>query len=220
MTRTELIRAFRVLATDSVAPYLFSDEQVTDWLNEAQNEAAIRGRLLHEAGDASVCEIAVTAGEAIYPLHPSLYEIDHLALRVPGASRREPLELVSREYLDRIMPQWRDLSGPPALAVQDDQRLRLVPTPDSAATLLIEGYRLPLRSLSSPASEPELHQAHHRELVQWALFRAFSVPDSESLDAQRAGLAEAQFTGYFGPRPDSDLRRSTRMDAPHHNVAW
>jgi hypothetical protein len=34
-------------------------------------------------------------------------------------------------------------------------------------------------------------------------------------------MAEAAFTAYFGPRPDSNLRRSTRSDVPQTNkVFW
>lgn len=220
MTRTELIAQFRLLATDRVQPYLFGDADVAGWLTEAEQEAAIRRRLLHEARDASVCEIAVQAGESVYPLHPALYELDHLAFRPDGASRREPVALVSVEWLDRCVSDWRDLRDLPCYAVQGDTGLRLVPTPMVAGTLLLEGYRLPLRELgAAPSSVPEIHAAHHRLLVQWALFRAFSVPDSETIDPQRAALAEREFTAYFGPRPDADLRRDTREDAPQHNVA-
>ncbi|RPP87255.1 hypothetical protein IPC1125_34030, partial [Pseudomonas aeruginosa] len=57
-------------------------------------------------------------------------------------------------------------------------------------------------------------------LVQWALHRGFSIPDMESFDPNRAALAEAAFTAYFGERPDSDLRRITREDVPHHVEAF
>ena len=59
-----------------------SDEAVTGWLNEAEQEACIRGRLLHESGNAAVCQIVVTAGTAHYPLHPALYEIDYIAFKL------------------------------------------------------------------------------------------------------------------------------------------
>lgn len=36
----------------------------------------------------------------------------------------------------------------------------------------------------------------------------------------RAATAEAAFTRYFGPRPDADLRRSTRHDEVQTNKAF
>ena len=48
MTLEDMIRRFRVAARDTVEPFLFPTEDVTDWLNEAQNEACIRARLIRE----------------------------------------------------------------------------------------------------------------------------------------------------------------------------
>ena len=89
-----------------------------------------------------------------------------------------------------------------------------------AGTLHIEGYRVPLKALENDTDKPEIHEAHHRHLVHWALHRAFSKPDSETIDPQRAATAEAAFTRYFGPGPDADLRRSTRHDEVQTNKAF
>jgi len=221
MTLDELTRDFRTTTQDKVDPYLFEQPDVARWLVEAEQEACIRGRLLHESANEAVCLIDVAAGEAVYQLHPALYEIDHLGLLEPGATERRPVKLVSREWLDDNLPSWRDRTGVPQYAIQGDIDIRLVPTPDAPAILRLECYRLPLRGLSADkASKPEIHQAHHRHLVNWALYRAYSVPDAETLDLGRAGDALAAFTDYFGERPDSDLRPITRHDVEHHNKAW
>lgn len=221
MTRDELIRDFRSQALDTVEPYLFDTAQVAAWLTQAEQEAAVRGRLLHESANPAVCEISVAPGEAIYPLHSAMYEVTHLSQREPGQARRESVSLVTVEHLDRVMPDWRDCQGVPVYAVQGETSLRLVPAPDRETTLLLEGYRLPLKDLGATGSnKPEIHTAHHLHLVHWALHRAFAIPDGETFDANRSAQAERAFTDYFGLRPDSDLRRSTRHDEPQHNVAW
>lgn len=221
MTLDELVKDFRTTAQDKVAPYLFEQPDVARWLIEAEQEACIRGRLLHESTNSAICEISVSAGEAVYPLDPALYEIDHLGLLEAGSAERRPVRLVSREWLDDNRPGWRDRTGLPCYAIQIDSSIRLVPTPDADATIKLEGFRLPLRGLSSDkSSKPEINAAHHRHLVNWALHRAFSVPDSETLDLGKASDALAAFTRYFGERPDSDLRRITRHDVEHHNKSW
>lgn len=221
MTRDELIADFRSVTQDLVAPFLFETKWVAQWLAEAEQEAAIRGRLLHESQKEQICQIDVSVGEAVYPLHESLYEITHIAFRASGASRREQVRLMSTEELDRTVCDWRDLTGCVRYAIQTDTSIRLVPTPDAAGTLLLEGYRLPLKSLAdSPSSKPEIQQAHHRHLVKWALHRAFGLPDSEAMDLGRAADAERAFTDYFGSRPDSDLRRITREDETHCNKVF
>lgn len=229
MTLDELINDFRVTTQDlrrtasgnAEDNFLFKTPDVTRWLIEAEQEACIRGRLLHESANESVCAIDVLAGETVYPLDPVVYEIDHLGLLEAGATERRDVKLVSREWLDENQCGWRDRAGLPRFAIQDDTRIRLVPTPNAPATLRLEAYRLPMRGLTDvKTSKPEIHQAHHRHLVNWALHRAFSVPDSETLDLGRAGDALDAFTRYFGERPDSDLRRTTRHDVEHHNKAW
>ena len=189
--------------------------------NEAVAEAALRARLLHESSSTTICQIAVTAGASTYPLHASIYEIDHIAFKPAGQTRRQPLHLISREELDIAEPDWRDMAGEVHYAIQGDASIRLALTPEVAGVLHLEGYRLPLSDMVLDADTPEINAAHHIYLVQWALHRAFSVPDSEVVDPKRAGLAEAEFTRHFGARPDADLRRTTRQDALHRNpVFW
>lgn len=220
MTLAELIAQYRIDAHDTSVPYFASDESVTAWLNEAQDEAAIRGRLIHECANEAVCRIALEAGKSVYPLHEALYELDHVAFLPDGATERMPVYLTSSENLDRILYGWRDRGGIPKFAVQDDGAVRLVPAPGQAGTLILEGYRLPIADMVALTDSPEINGAHHRHLVNWALYRGFSIPDQEMIDPNRAALAERSFTEYFGLRPDCDLRRITREDAPHHNEAF
>lgn len=216
-----LVQAFRVAAEDTVQPYFVEDEQAVEYLNEAENEAALRMRLLHESSDADVCEIDVAAGTAVYALHASLFELTHTAFRLDGATERTPVTLVSTDWLDQKLPCWRDEQDTPRYAVQLETSIRLVPKPSAAGTLLLEGYRLPLVPMEDGTDHdsPEIHAAHHRYLVEWALYRAYSVPDTELQDVERAAAALERFTRYFGERPDANLRRITREDVTHYNVS-
>lgn len=221
MNLEQLIAQFRIDADDMQSPPLWESEWIAAWLTEAQAEAAIRARLLYEAADPAICEIAVTAGVATYPLHKSLYELAHLRFKPTGSTQSEPVHLKAREELDRIRPGWRDrTSTQPCFAIQDDTRITLVDRPSVAGTLYVEGYRRPLRELVNDNDKPEINEAHHIHLVHWALHRAFTKPDSETIDPQRAAAAEAAFTRYFGPSPDADLRRSTRHDEVQTNKAF
>lgn len=219
MTLEELIRRFRVLAMDKAQPYLFADEDVIDWLNDAQRQACIRGRLLREDANPAVCEIALTPGQRTYPLHKSVYEIINARI-VPGnGDRARTVFLASREWMDGNMPDWRDEQGQAEFAIQDDTSIRVVGVITTGDKLAIECYRTPLKVLANDVDKPEIHEAHHEHLIQWALHKAFSVVDAETFDAQRSERAENEFTRYFGTLPDSDLRRVTRIDVPHHNAA-
>lgn len=220
MNLEQLTASFRIDADDLVEPFLFQPEWIAEWLSEAQSEAAIRGRLILEDGTPDICQIAITAGVAVYDLHRSVYEIAHMRFLTAGTTCAEPIALVTREWLDDKYPGWRDRSDTPVFAIQTDSRLRLAYTPNIDGVLHLEAYRLPLKALANDADKPEINAAHHRHLVQWALYRAFSRPDSETIDPQRADRALSAFTAYFGMAPDSDLRRSTRHDLPQTNALW
>lgn len=216
MLLSELLRRFRVDANDKVEPYFNEDIDVIAWLNDAANEACIRGRLLHESQNPDVCQIPITTSSSQYPLHPSLYELTLVWFEPDNGFRGSNLALVSPEYLDQRYESenWRRLKGMPQFAIQDDTTIRLVPAPDITGELQLEGYRVPIVHMENDNDMPEINQIHHVHLIQWVLYKAFSVPDSEFFDPNRAAIAEQVFTDYFGLRPDSDLRRMAREDTP------
>ena len=217
MILSELIRRFRAAAFDKEQPYLFSDEDITDWLNDGVKEAAIRGRLIHDSTTTEVCTVSTQPGVANYALHESLYEID--AIHWLGSSNpyeANPLSLISQEEMADVWRDWRTRDhGTPEYAIQYDTGIRLVPAPREAGVIALEGYRTPIALMVLETDRPEINIIHHEYLIQWALHKGFSVPDAETFDLNRAALAEQEFTNYFGERPDADLRRITRHDVPH-----
>lgn len=221
MTLAELMARHRTLTTDDVGPpYFVSDEMLAGFLNEAVAEAAVRGRLLHESADPAICQIPVVADTSAYPLHASLYELDHVAFLPAGETRRKMVKQTSQEWLDAYAPEWRDEVGDPEYLIQADTSVRLIPRPDRDGTLILEGYRTPKVPMAAPTDSPEINALHHPYLVEWSQFRHFSILDSEMYDPARAAAFKAAFTAYFGERPDSDLRRITREDVPHVTEAF
>lgn len=215
MTLAELMARHRTLTTDDVGPdYFVSDSLLISFLNEAVAEAAIRGRLLHESADQTICRIIVVAGTTVYPLHASLYELDHVSFLPDGEAQRRPVKQTSQEWLDANVQDWRDAVGDPEYLIQNDTTVRLIPRPERDGALLLEGYRTPKVPMAAPADTPEINGIHHPRLVDWSQFRHFSILDSEMYNPVRAEAFEAAFTAYFGHRPDADLRRITREDTP------
>ena len=222
MQLNDLISRFRTLANDKVEPYFIDDASVIDWLNDAVSEACIRGRLLHESQNNDVCKINILIGSSRYQLHESLYELTRVWFQPSNGAKGQYLTLMSAELLDHYYDgeNWRVKSGKPEHAIQDDTGVRLIPVPSIAGQLQLEGYRVPLLPMQNDTDIPEINQIHHVHLIHWALYRAFSVPDSEFFDPNRSALAEQEFTDYFGIRPDSDLRRITREDIPHNVIPF
>lgn len=228
MTLADLIRRFRVLAKDVAQPYRADDQDVIDWLNDAQTQACVRGRLLVAEGDPALCHIPLTVGQSAYPLHRAIYELIDLRIKTPDGQSHKVV-LKSREWLDSEYPGWREHKNCVRIAIQTDTGLRLVGQVEDGELLELEAYRLPLVPMAAPADPvdpaavwpaPEIHEAHHEHLIQWALHKAFSVPDSELFDPERSALSERAFTNYFGLLPDSGMRRETRHDVQHYNKAY
>lgn len=221
MTLSELIARYRLLAHDKVEPYFVDDSEVTAFLNEAVTEAAIRGRLIFESSNPDICRVEVQKGEALYQLHPAIYELSSAIFHPADGSRPVRLSLTSVGHLDASMPtDRRERTGTPCHMAQHDKYFRLAPVPEMNGLITLEGYRVPEHAMEDQDDTPEIGDIHHLHLIQWVLHKAFSIPDAEFFDPQRSESALQAFTDYFGLRPDSDLRRITREDVPHHVEAF
>ncbi len=221
MDLAELIAQVRVDSDDLVPnPYLSSDANITAWLNEAEHEACIRARLIHDSTTPAVCAIAVTALTASYTLHNSIIDITRATFTPTGSTTEYVLYLTDRVEMDRNYSDWRTRVDSPRQGIQDDTTFRLGCLPSTAGTINLECYRLPLVNIEDATSEsPEIGRIHHRHLVQWALHRGYSRPDAELFNPNKSATALAEFTRVFGMRPDADYRRTSQANRPHRNVA-
>lgn len=220
MTAEELWQQFRIEADDRADPPLWPFDEVVFWLSEGEEEAAVRSRLLYETANAAVCQQAVVAGTAAYPLHEKVSEIMFASFTATGDTCVEYLILVDRTELTRLNRSWRECTGTPKYLVHDENQLVLSPTPDVDGVLKIECHRMPMVMMKNDGDVPEIASRHHRQLVKWALYRAFSKPDAETIDPNRSKMAETEFENYFGLRPDAEARRRGTANTPQHNKAW
>lgn len=219
MTLEETIAAFRVDTDDLVAPYMSSDPQVTAWLAEAQDEAAVRANLLFEASNTDMCEIAIQAGVMTYPLHQAVVAVTYAEFTPTGSTQTSEVALTDRFAMDRDFPGWRAKTDTPTKMIVDQTSLQLGCKPSAAGTLRLECYRLPITILAD-TEQFEIGAAHHRHLIQWAIHKCYSRPDADAHDPNRADKALAEFTRVFGIRPDASLRREHYANAPGHNQAF
>lgn len=221
MTLTELIAQFRTDSDDAVVPYFASDANVTAWLNEAEQEAAIRARLINDFSTPAVCQIAVTAPTTVYDLHASILDITRAAFTPTGSTTENDVAIVDRVDHDRNYPGWRTTTDIPRQAIQSDTQIQLGCIPSSDGVLTLEVNRLPLLNIEDALNEsPSIGAIHHRHLVQWALHKHFARPDADIHDTGRSDKALTEFTRVFGLRPDADYRRATQANRQPHNHAY
>jgi len=213
MNLRDLIDAFRRDCDDRVDPPLFSDGDITDWLNEAQRQACIRARLL-------LCrdEYPLSGGQRIVKLDDAIFELRRVELHREGQTDYS-LYQTEGDRLDDAAPGWHAYSCPPKAFVHRDGEIELAGEASDGDVIRIEGFRLP-RPMRSDTDCPEIGHFHHLALLHWALFRAHSVPDKEVFDPNRATEQEARFEYYFGRRPKASLRKGQSANNPHHNKCW
>lgn len=219
MNLGQLVEKFRIDADDNAAPYLWSNADLTMFLNEAQEEACIRGKLIFEADSQSICEVAISGLATTYPLNPSIIEIVYVSLTDSSGSVY-PIEIKDRIELDRISPNWRDTVERPKYIIHLDNSIRIGCIPDADYTIKLEVHRLPLVGLVDDTDIPEINAAHHIKLVQYALYRAYSKPDADALNLNKAQTAYDNFERYFGARPNAELRKDENANRPHANKVW
>lgn len=217
MNLQELINELRIALADEVEPYLWSDEALTSYLNEAVQEACERALLIEDMTTEAVCRIALQTGQAVYRLHPSVLKVERAL--VDG----KPLTETSIERLDEGMSNWEARRGEPRQYVfvqaggAGQPAIQLVPEPVAAGLLKLRVYRgalVPMEAAAAETAAPEIPVRHHRKLMNWALRCAYLRPDADGYDRDRAQVHEAMFERDFGARPDANVQRKQRDKRP------
>lgn len=212
--------ASRQRLDDVVGPkYLWSDEELNEFINEAVNEACIRARLNTDSSSGAA-KISVIAGTAAYSLHESVLFVERAYLDTSAVA----LGKTSFHELDGAYNTWPTETGTPTNYVQDmdhasdagtlENQITLYPIPEVSETLSLTIYRLPLEAMSSDGDEPEIPPHLHVNLVDWVCHRAYMKGDADTLDTGKALVFERRFEKYFGPRPSARLVEWRRKQRP------
>ncbi|MCJ7797293.1 MAG: hypothetical protein MUQ56_11105, partial [Thermoleophilia bacterium] len=96
MTSAELYDHFRKAVDDTVAPFLWAEEEVWAYMNDAQWMFCRLAYGIADASTAAVVDVPVDIGEAFSDLHPSILQIR----RASRASDSKKIEVVNFEDMD------------------------------------------------------------------------------------------------------------------------
>lgn len=203
MNLGELINAFRDRlddkpdSTDPNAKSLWSDDEITLYANEADAEAADRGRYIVDSATLSVCRIPLVANTGTYRIHKSILEVKSIKLASTGIA----LEKVSSAYMDGLLPTWETETGDVLRWVddRDEGKIMVSNVPTVADTLNLSVVRLPINAMVSHNDEPEAPLRRHYDLLYWMEYLAYQKKDTDTEDAAKAARASALFDRAFGP---------------------
>ena len=229
MTGQELVTHLREsILDDAVIPYLWSDIELTRFLNYAEVQACRRAHLLIDGttandsgtagtagtlGQKPLCTLTTVAEQATYNLSPKILMIKRCQLKSMTYPLTGP---VSYDELDEQMSGWLGTSGtvgtagsggvPDFFMNEPPNTITFVKAPSIADTANLVVSRIPLMSFTLQTS-PEIEEKYHEGLCNWVAHLAFMKPDSETLNLNLAKHYEQQFTDAFGPLPTALAER-------------
>jgi len=182
---------------DKKTPYGWSDEFLTECVNEAINELCTEMQMIVDAATASICT---------HVLAPGAYGLT-LSERITGVQRVE-LASIGRtlEYvtdiaeMDALYPDWKSTAaGVPRKFIKDglgENIARLWPATLLGDTVNLTVSRLPLFDLtwnSDQATIPELPAMYHDKIYDGILYRAYQMNDTDTDNKRKADEHERKW---------------------------
>lgn len=218
----QLISRFRLRANDVSVPYLWSNQEIISYLNEAENEAAERGQLIFDDFSSEACRIAITPGQARYALHQSVISIRQATIR-DARNRCWLLRVISPDMAARICVDSLERVGRPEyLVTHGGGSVSLYPVPSGDFSVLsLSVIRLPLLEMSEMADSPEINGRFHAGLLDWALRCAYLKTDSDAYNPGAANEHEVRFVAVFGNKPTAGVQMTqAQFRTPQVRAAW
>lgn len=196
---------------DQATPQLWSDETLDLYINQAQDEAAIRARLFRRSES-----ITVLAGSNLIDLESDVIEVIQVVL--PGYGALEPLD-------DRALPMQAGVTNrtgrpsrfiPASPVLGMGSQVQIYPTPafDVQLSVTVNHTPAPLEDAEDECLIPSSRQL---AMLHWAAYLAYSMRDSDAEDKTRATSHEQKFIEAFGMRHDAATERS-RADKRRHTT--
>jgi len=207
MTRAELLQDLRVLLDDRAGePYLWETPFLTRKLDEAIDDACIRGSLM-----LVTTTVACTANTREYAMPAGWYQI------LSGSiSTGQDLRVVGASVAVDDDPEYDTITGiPERIVIEREGYLALTPIPEADATLTVSGYRVPTGNERLSAGNDNTQPTgvpidQHADLIHGAAARAYRVRDADAGSLERSAYHEQLFTAAFGPPVSAHLRALRR----------
>lgn len=221
-TVASLLTLFRSEVDDTATPYLWSDTEFFQYLNEAQKEFARETRCFKDSVTKSVCESRVRANISYADIDERIIDIRRAQL----ASASKPLSVynmnemdaafVQGDYGNELAVDWTTSTGTPRIIIKDvtKDKVQLVPQPTVDDTLKMWVIRLPLDEILSDKSSLEISESTHQLLLlDYVKFRAYSKNDADTYDPDQASKYEGAFYGKLRTMVKPEFAKKTRRPA-------
>ena len=209
-TPSELLALARREMVDTVAPYLWSDNDLYYYMDLAQREFVTETRCITDG--VTFTGIEIEADNEWVPYDDAIIDIKRAYTTTGNRVLTVcTVDDISRGYMRddygyRVRDVWETDTGTPSHLITDADLnyLRLYPTPTAADTLNLTVWREPLAAIESSTSTFEMPVKWAHYLVHFMAAQAYSNPDFESFDAAKYadelvkwGLALSEVKSYM-----------------------
>ena len=178
MTTTELLALFRIEVSDLEVPYLWSDELIYSYIDDAQKQFC---RDTYGIADARGFNLNILAdGTEWYKTDPRILKIRSATDQSTGL----PVQVLPVEKMITYGMKFDGRLGPIKSLISglEANVLRAYPIPNVASTIGLLTFRLP--SDVAAGDDFEIDPQHHRYLLNWIKRLAYDVKDTEVFDPQ------------------------------------
>ncbi len=205
MTPSQLYDFFRSDIVDSVLPYLWTDDEVWEYMDDAYSMfVRLTGGIPDATSD--VTKVAVTAGAAFSPVSELILKIRRATLASTG------LPLAIKNVEDTPLGSTGDYGAQPQVAAdsqpgiirtmvigEQDGLCRWIQLPATDDVVNLVVYRLPLNIISEASGDNDLnevHYRHHRNFLLWMKHRAYGKQDAETFNKAKSEEFKDSFESY------------------------
>lgn len=201
--RNNILRDVTYRVGASSDEYLWTDETLIRYINEAERKFCRMTQCLRDKTTAAVTQVTLQPDVAEYVIDKRV--LDVLDVHIQGYQLRPSQNDALNGYPGNVATGSVNVKasrrGRPLLFSLDeaDRTLRLYPIPSEefAGTIAyLRVARLPLNPLtkSNLAASPEVDEDYHLELLEWAAWRALRNHD---VDAENMAKASAHKTRFL-----------------------
>lgn len=220
MTPLQLHDLFRSDVVDTNTPYLWTELEVWDYLDDA---FSMFTRLTDGVADNSspLTVVPVVAGAIHGVLDRRILKIRRATL----ASTGRPLIVLNVE--DTPVQPMNDYGALPPVGYdylpgvvtrmvigEQDGQCRWVQVPVVADTVNLTVYRLPLAQVTPDSADnalDEIHYRHHRHLLMWMKYRAYGKQDADTYNRSKSADYKAAFEEYCAEAKREQERQKSKV---------
>lgn len=203
MFSDELLCAFREDTVDNVAPYLWSDEEVYRYMNDAYF-MFVRCTGGIADGSSSITQITATTSTATTAIDASIMRIR----TARNTTLNKPITVVNVQDEDYA---WREdygllfsgydptTEGRPDYMIigEEDEKVRWIQVPDADYAVQLVVERLPLiRITRSKQPFTGVREEHHYHLLKWMRHLAYRKQDADTFNLVKSDQERDDFIAY------------------------